>query len=174
MVFTASAQHALRVLLDTNIYGFICDAQNPQIFVDEVFKWELLICGSTVIRRELRRISKRKVVGRLKTRALALDLYDRLVGEKRNYAVSELVKSIARKYYSQYRGLHAWSEIENDFLIVATASLHNVDVVISGDERTLVSEYAIQAYKTVNASFKLRVPSFLKFDEFKRLITLLP
>lgn len=159
-----------RILLDTNVYGKIMDLPNSLEFASMINKSQFTVCGSTVIREELRDIPKKKIIKNVKLRKLALEIYDDVVDEKRNYSVTELVKTLAQEYNKNYLGTRSWKELEKDFLIVATASLHATDLVVSNDEKTLTSQDAIKAYQISNKKFELLTPRFIKFEEFKDFI----
>ncbi len=154
---------SLRILLDTNIYGNIFELDEAEEFIISVGKSDFIICGCNVIRKELRKIPKE-----MKLRKLALSAYDLLVDFKRNYAVNELIKTLAIGYSGHHGS--SFKNMENDFLIVATASIHNVEIVVSDDEKTMTSAKAIKAYQNVNRKFQLSVPKFIKFEEFKKLV----
>ena len=156
-------EKSLRVLLDTNVYGNIFDIGDPEEFLVSVEKSDLIICGCDVIRKELRKIPKEQ-----KLRKLALSAYDLLVDFKRNYAVNDLVKTLAVEYSGHYSS--SFKNMENDFLIVATASIHNIEIVVSDDEKTMTNSKAIKAYHAINQKFQLSVPKFIKFEEFKKLV----
>ncbi|HZX20519.1 MAG TPA: hypothetical protein VFF13_05890 [archaeon] len=160
----------LRVLFDTNVYGLVAKTATPHQFVSLVESKGAIVCGSTIIRSEIRKISKDASIGGLKLRKIVLGIYDALVDDKRNYSISGLIESIATEYYKNYSGNHSWKEMENDFLIVATASLHQIDVVISNDEKTMISKNAVSAYRTINQKFELDTPKFIKLEEFERTI----
>src|SRR3989344_8256679 len=138
---------ALRVMLDTNIYGFIANEENPDQLLERIAVSSVIVCGSTVIRAELRDTPKKKVVGRRKLRLRLLSSYDSLVSDKRNYDVNEIIRKIAAEYNDHYKGSFSWKELENDFLIVATASLHNLDLVVSEDENTMKNPEAMASYE---------------------------
>jgi len=157
----------LRVMLDTNIYGFIAVEKNPADILERIATSNAVVCGSTVIRGELRDTPKKKVVGRRKLRLRLLSSYDLLVSDKRNYDVNELIQKIAAEYNENYKGSSSWKELENDFLIVATASFHGLDLVVSEDEKTMKSAEAIKAYEKVNKKYELRNPEFIGFQAFK-------
>ena len=161
---------ALRVMLDTNIYGFIALEIDPAEILERIAASDTMVCGSTVIRAELRDTPKKKTVGRKKLRLRLLSSYDLLVSDKRNYDVNEIIRKIAEEYFEQYKGGYSRKELENDFLIVATASLHNLDLVVSGDEITMKSPEAVKAYEKINEKYQLRNPAFITFIEFKRLL----
>jgi predicted nucleic acid-binding protein len=154
-----------RVMLDTNIYGYICELANARDIVFRIAN-KSVVCGSAVIRKELRNISKNKKVGSTKLRIRALEFYDILVSDKRNYAVNELIRKIASEYNLQYVGSIPAKELEADFIIVATASLHGADIVVSNDMATMLSEDSITAYVAVNKKFEINTPKFLPFENF--------
>lgn len=160
----------LRILLDTNVYGLIAKQTDPIAFVSLVKNRSFVVCGSMVIRQELRDISKKAMLGKSRLRSALLATYDSLVDEKRNYSLTELVKTVAREYNNCYCGSFSWKELENDFLIVATASLHNIDIVISNDEKTMTSYSALASYRLVNEQFELQTPRFRKFGDFELLL----
>ena len=159
-----------RVLLDTNVYGHIIKTTDKDCLIERVKNHTMLICGSSIIRQELRDIPKNAMYKDIGVRNLCLEIYDGLVDEKRNYAVTELVRSIAMEYSRIYKGFHSWRELENDFLIVASSSLHNIDIVVSNDERTMISQIAMDAYRIVNRKFQLRSPNFINHGKFLDLL----
>ncbi len=59
-------------------------------------------------------------------------------------------------------------KIFNDFKIVACATLKNFDLIVSDDERTMKSQKAMEAYKTVNLEINRRNPTFYSYKNLKR------
>ena len=157
-------------MLDTNIYGLFIEKENPEEILIKIATSELLVCGSTVIRTELRATPKAKVAGKRKLRIRLLSTYDTAVSDKRNYGLNEIIRKIAGEYNENYKGNYTQNELKNDFLIVATASLHGLDIVVSEDEKTMKSPLALQAYEKVNKKYELRNPQFIGFNQFKELL----
>ncbi|MBI4148332.1 hypothetical protein HY490_03515 [Candidatus Woesearchaeota archaeon] len=94
----------------------------------------------------------------------------------KDHQLPETVKiaETALNYFTVYRelgGTKSKDEIESDFLIVAAASINNLDVVVSEDESTLRSELARKAYLIVNGVQKLRNPEFIGYENLKRLFS---
>lgn len=58
----------------------------------------------------------------------------------------------------------------NDFIIVACASKNNLDIVVSNDNVTMLTENAIRAYDDVNKIISLKTPKFIDYKEFKEII----
>ena len=58
--------------------------------------------------------------------------------------------------------------MRNDFIIIATATIYQLDVVISDDENTMLSDKAVDAYMNVNKKYGLKDPKFKKYNEFKK------
>ena len=52
--------------------------------------------------------------------------------------------------------------------MVACASLFRLDVVVSSDNKSMLSKVAIKAYGLVNGIKKLRNPEFINYQKFKR------
>jgi hypothetical protein len=57
-------------------------------------------------------------------------------------------------------------------MIVACATLHDLDIVVSEDNKTMLSEYSLKTYQTVNSIKKYKMPQFIGYDKFRRLIPL--
>jgi len=74
------------------------------------------------------------------------------------------ITKIAMKYFSTYRnvgGIYGWdTNIRIDFMIVACASHHGLDIVYSADNETLAGKEAKKAYRHVNMRDNLRTPNF--------------
>ena len=114
---------------------------------------------------------KIKVSGR-NLRIDLLSLYD-ILTHNRILPVSNETENLADSYYGTYRklgGAKGKKELWNDFLLVASASLKNMDIVVSEDEATMQAEYSIQAYTSVNSVRKLVSPQFINYEKFKELL----
>ena len=76
---------------------------------------------------------------------------------------------LAKKYYDCYRnfgGIYGWdTSIRIDFTIVACSSFNGLDVVYSGDNKTLLGKHALKSYKHINMKENLRTPDFLKYED---------
>ncbi len=62
------------------------------------------------------------------------------------------------------------NDMMNDFMVVACASLHELDLAVSDDNRTMLSEFAIKSYKIENSLRRYRTPNFIGYGEFRRLL----
>ncbi|MBI4162733.1 MAG: hypothetical protein HY513_03545 [Candidatus Aenigmarchaeota archaeon] len=58
--------------------------------------------------------------------------------------------------------------MRNDMLIVAEATISELDIVVSEDNRTMISHPAKKAYYTTNKDHNFITPNFIGYDEFKR------
>ena len=170
-----------RVILDTNIYGKILEEFHQNLIKEVIekglLKEKLVIYGFDIIRKELRATSRNIKVGDTKVRIALLNLYDILIGKHSLYINSE-IKNLAYQYYKVYKeldGVCKEYEILNDFIIVAGASIKNLDVIYSNDNKTMVSEKAIKSYTIVNGIIKIRTPIFENYPRFikeiRRLLT---
>ena len=97
-----------------------------------------------------------------------LSLYDRIT---ENHFLENSIKItvLARKYYDYYRnlgGIYSWdTSIKIDFMIVACASFHGLDVVYSADSKTLLGKHSLKSYKHINIKENLRTPNFFKYED---------
>jgi len=150
-----------RIIIDTSVYEFMLK------YVDK----DML--KGIIIRKEIREIPKNireGIDGRIRSlRNMLLILYDTTVG-KHNYKATLQMVEFADKYFNTYRTLGGNAqkkEIINDFIIVACASLHNLDVVVSEDIKTMLSDSAIKSYKVVNDLYGFKTPNFIRFNDFR-------
>lgn len=165
-----------RVLPDTNFYELML----KYLEVDKIRKIKesgtIVFYGIDIIRKELRATPKTKVElirnGFLKLRHALLLIYDLLVS-KHQYKIDSKINQIADDYYIAYKvlkGKATKEEIINDFKVVACASTHNIDILVSDDNKTMLSAESKKAYVSVNEINKLRTPNFIGFEEFKKLL----
>lgn len=162
-----------RILLDTNIYEYITRYISQEELRKILNDKKIIIYGIDIVRKELRDIPKRINTSEIKNlRLTLLSLYDLMVG-KHQYVITESVKEIADKYFIVYKSLDGKKkkpEIIMDFLIVACASINGLDLVVSEDNKTLLSDKSITAYKSVNSLEKIRTPAFIGFKKFKKFL----
>jgi len=159
-----------RLLLDTNIYGFIViDNKREKIHQTIHSNTNIDLYGFEVVRKELR--ATKRVIVNMNLRMDLLRVYDDLV--KKTYEITDSMKKLADEYYLSYNkfgGTHPRSKLINDFLIIACASLKDLDIVVSNDVRTMLNEIAINAYKKVNEVKGINLPHFINYEEFKNVI----
>jgi hypothetical protein len=165
-----------RILLDTNVYEFILKELEVEHLRKVKERRLIIFYGADIIRKELRSIPKKRkeaVKSKIvKLRSTLLSIYDLLV-EKHSYKTGIATKSVADDYYIAYAvlgGKVPKDRIMSDFEIVAVASLHNIDILVSQDSKTMLSRKSIKAFSYVNAINKLKNPNFIRIEEFKRLI----
>ena len=103
-------------------------------------------------------------------RIALLNLYDALT-KSRELEIKPLANKLALLYYKQYRkngGSVSWKDIMNDMIIVAEATISKLDIVVSDDNRTMLSPPAKKAYYSVNKEHNFITPDFISYSEFKR------
>jgi hypothetical protein len=159
------------LLLDTNIYGLlISDKDLHKIHQIIENSDNVHIYGFDIIRRELKAAPSIRVAG-LNIRAALLRSYASLITKE--YSTSQLMCELAESYDTIYRELGGRipkKNLQNDFLIVACASVKCVPLVVSEDNATMLNEIARKAYSIANKSARLSNPSFISYKEFKCLI----
>ena len=161
------------LLLDTNIYGeMVADIELDSVKKGIVEHPSLIIFGSSLVREELRATPKKihLEIGNLRIRLLGL--YD-LLTKERVLSVGNEAQELADHYYLAYKefdGALGKGAMNNDFLLVSSACLKGLDIVVSNDESSMKSAAAMRAYYLVNSMKKLLPPSFLNYEEFKKLL----
>ncbi len=164
----------LRLLLDTNIYGFVIEFDLD--LVEKITSGnKVIIYGNSVIRNELRETPKgKRTAGKYSSRVMLLNNFDLIVG-KHFIQVTKKIEALAEEYFKEFKnnkGVQSWHEIKNDFLIVASATLKNLDIVVSEDKRTMLSKKAMDSYKVVNGKHLIRTPTFFDYENFKKIVRL--
>lgn len=162
-----------RILLDTNIYGFIAkDIERIKIVDSIIGNTNTIVYGNKIIRNELRDIpGKLKSEGK-NVRIDILNLYDSIV-KNHNLELIDELNEIADSYYRAYRefgGSKSKESIITDFNIVACASFYNMDIVVSSDEKSMTTENALRAYKLVNSILKKRTPEFIDYIKLRNYL----
>ena len=158
----------LKVLFDTNIYGSLAEEQDREE-IEKRIKEEkdFIVYNFPLIRTEIRSIPKITKASR-KARILLLNMYDRIT-EGHFLKNSINITNLAKMYFDHYRnlgGTYGWeTNIRIDFMLVACASFNGLDIVYSGDQRTMLGKEALKAYKHINIKENLRSPYFLKYEE---------
>ena len=157
-----------RLLLDTNIYGeLIFDADLDNL--KDKIKEGCVIHGFDIVRKELRNTPKESHQFGKNVRLSLLFLYDDLI--KKSYSITEDMNELSYLYYTTYRtlgGSKSFDDLKNDFCVVACATIHQIDIVVSEDNKTMLVENALKAYDIVNSSRKVKTPEFIGYLKFKR------
>ncbi|HLC67435.1 MAG TPA: hypothetical protein VJI12_00980 [archaeon] len=162
-----------RIILDTNIYGRIVEKRQEEEIRQIIERHHgVIIYGFDVVRKELRAVSKDVRSSKKLVRLMLLGIYDKLI-KSHNYFTTSAIVQLSGEYYSVYRelgGKESEKEMLNDFLIVACASIHELDIVVSDDNETMLSDNAIKAYRIINSLKKYRTPEFIGYGAFWRLL----
>lgn len=165
-----------RALLDTNIYGLIVEKKEEEEFRTLVNRAQVIIYGCSVIRKELRDTPKNKRMltekGTKNFRILLLSLYY-AVTKNHELLIDKKTQELANKYlkkFSEITGQTALDHLKIDFLLVACATLNNLDLIVSEDHKTLLSTDAKRAYHFVNGSEGLHVPPLFTYEDLKLLL----
>jgi len=159
-----------RLLLDTNIYGEMIFDSNF-LKLEEGLKNRFVVHGFRIIREELRDLPKSSRIQGRNLRIGLLHIYDEVT--KKEYPLTEEIKKLSEDYYKIYHQLgsiHPYDKMCNDFLIVACATLNQIDLVVSEDNKTLLVENALRAYELVNKQLNKRTPDFIGYLELRRLL----
>ena len=167
----------LKTLFDTNVYGKIIQERKDIALKERIDeRKDVIIFGTQTIKTELRETPD-KILDRIeekqKLKIRLLELYEFLVKEH-NLEITGLVTYLANEYLNNCKEISKINKekLKNDFLIVACASFYQLDIVVSEDNRTMLSAEALKAYKRVNSKERLRTPKFISLPEFERILNL--
>ncbi|PIN84859.1 MAG: hypothetical protein COV47_05165 [Candidatus Diapherotrites archaeon CG11_big_fil_rev_8_21_14_0_20_37_9] len=162
-------KNSLRVLFDTNIYGLILELDKQELAEKVINSDKVTVYGLDVIRKELREIPKNLKHEKKSFRGKILVIYDAMV-KKHGLKTTRLVEALTEEYLREYKGGISKKKLENDFLIVAFASLRSLDIIVSEDNHSMISSNAMKAYEKVNSANGLRKPVFHSLKEFEKLL----
>ena len=157
-----------RLLLDTNIYGELILDKEYELLKNRI-KLGCVIHGFEVVRDELRDVPKNVILEGKKLRLSLLHIYDEII--KKSYLLTPEMEELADKYFKEYAALggsKSYHKLHNDFCVVACATIHQIDIVVSEDNKSMLVENALKAYDLVHSKEKRRTPHFLGYLEFKR------
>lgn len=159
-----------RILLDTSVYGKLIEEPRITDILVKKIPNEFVVYGSEVIRKELRETPKHKRFSGRNKRILLLTLYDTLIRKDHHELKhNKLVETLAKDYYKEYRklgGSISDKKMINDLLIIAIATIYQLDIIVSDDERTMFSANAVNAYMKVNRIYGLKDPIFKTYRKF--------
>ncbi|MDO8642854.1 MAG: hypothetical protein Q7R76_04710 [Candidatus Woesearchaeota archaeon] len=163
----------LKTIFDTNIYGELLSKSE---YVDLIEKIRsdggLVVFGFREIRKELKDTPKDKAThDDSQLRIALLVLYDKLVKSERDLLVTPEIEKLAIDYHKEYQklgGITSLNILKRDFLIVACASIKNMDIVYSDDNSTMLSKLSIESYTAINSRENLRSPNFLNFKDLRK------
>lgn len=164
-----------RVLFDSSVYGKLVIEEDILDIVRHKHKnHEFIIYGSKIIRDELRNTLRTILYKTRKLRILLLNIYDNfIIKDNHNLKFNKLIETLSYDYFKEYRknrGNLSHEAIKNDFIIVATATIYQLDIIVSDDQKTMLAEKAIKSYKAINQKYGLIDPKFKTYEEFKHEI----
>ncbi len=159
----------LRVLLDTNVYGIVVGKETAVILNNARDSRKTIFYGFSVVRNELRAVPTKWENAGGNFRNLLLDYYDKLTGPHA-FASTKRIEFLAQEYSDFYSGGISKRKLWNDFLIVACASVHELDIIVSEDKHTMQSELVLKVYNIINAKNRLTTPTIHSIRVFERLL----
>ena len=161
-------------VMDTSFYGNLLLEPDKELLISKMKSTKtIFIIGIDVIEKELFETPAHVRYRGEATRKVLLTLFDFLVDEV--VKLPPIAAYLAEEYFQAYRK-HAKNKkllkygeenLKTDFQIIALASLRSVDVVVSADKRTMLSELAKKVYGSVNAKNGLRTPELVDYTTFK-------
>ena len=152
------------ILIDTSVY--IAAAQDVELekLLDDLSQ-KIFIQSCDVVEEEIHDSLEflRKTDRKQQAEELGL-VYAKL--HKGNIAKSERIFNLALEYHKEAQlSKNQHKDIENDFLIVASASVASVQTILSLNRKTMASEEMVKVYNLVNPRNKYKTPKFLTSRE---------
>lgn len=171
------------IILDTNVYGELLVEKGSEKLIEKINQDKsICIYGIDIIEKELKDTPEEIKYQNRMLKGAVLSIYKTLVDkELKLFPMAEYLASEYYKKLDELRNSGRYSKtIDNkikkykeedlkvDFQIIAIASIKNIDIVVSTDKRTILSEIAEETYKRVNKENNLRTPILLKYSDFRR------
>lgn len=166
-------------ILDTNVYGELLIEPNSDMLVKKIkMNKSFFIYGVDLIERELSETPLHiKYKGRI-AQKLLVELFESLSDEI--LTLTPLAKYLADDYFKKYKELaksgkyklkqkYDEKSLKTDFQIIAIASISSVNIVVSSDKRTMLSQLASDVYAHINKINGLRTPELLEYKKFKEV-----
>ncbi|MFH0955379.1 MAG: PIN domain-containing protein [Candidatus Micrarchaeota archaeon] len=159
----------VRVLLDTTIFGELALETSVDFIKCISSSNKLIVYGCSVTRKELRATPKNYKSGGKNFRNALLRSYDSLV-RGHGLEVTSVIVALADEYARFYKGSISKYKLRNDFLIVACASIHRLDVLVSEDNHSMFSTKALESYNKANQQNGFSTPKFWSLAQLKRFV----
>ena len=173
-------QMSKTIILDTNVYGeLLLEKESKEIIKKIIQDKQIHICGIEIIEKELKETPREINYQDQVLKEAVLSIYESLIQE--NLKLSPLAEHLAKGYYKEFDRLrnsgrhkllskkikkYTEENLKIDFQIIAIASIKNIDIVVSTDKRTMLSEIAEETYCKVNEINGLQTPKLVKYSEF--------
>lgn len=155
-------------MFDTSVFELLATVER-EFTLKIVASNSLKVFGCSAVRKELRETPRHLKVKNKRLRVRMLSTYDLLVS-RNELPITDLTEFLAKDYIKEYKGNVSRKKLWTDFLIVATASLKNLDIVCTHDNTTMASTQAIKAYQKINEANTLRTPKFIELIELKSMV----
>ncbi len=155
-----------RVIFDTNIYGELVEKDRDYLIKKISESTTVIVYGFEIIRKELR-AAPSNTREYLHLRQDLLRTYNKIVSHH-SFRVNTAIAALATEYALNYKGGISKHRMVSDFLIVACASIHRLDVIVTEDNHSMNSFLARQTYHKVNIKNGLKDPAFYSLMEFEK------
>ncbi|MBS3053884.1 MAG: PIN domain-containing protein [Candidatus Aenigmarchaeota archaeon] len=160
-----------RVIFDTSVYGKLVEEPKLTDMILQKLSKEFVIYGTDAIKNELRETPGHVFHGGKNLRNILLSLYRAFVRkDHHDLRYNKLIAALAKDYLAGYRkrgGGISGKKLKNDMIIIATATIYKLDIVVSDDEKSMLTDVAVAAYRTVNKLYGLPDPNFKTYRSFR-------
>ena len=163
-----------RILFDTSVYGKLIEDLEIVEKIGKLIPNKFVVYGAKIIREELRETPKKLKIEAGNKRILLLHIYDSFVKkEHHDLGYNKLIETLTEDYFKEYKkqqGSLSKRSMKNDLIIIAIATIYQLDIIISNDKKSMLSNSAINAYEKINKEYGLKNPIFKTYKEFKEEI----
>jgi len=171
------------IILDTNVYGELLIEKKSEELIEKINQDKsICIYGIDIIEKELRDTPTEIKYQNKALKEAVLSIYRALVDkELKLFPVAQYLASEYYKKFDELRNSSKYSktivnkiqkydeeDLKIDFQIIAVASIKNIDIVVSADKRTILSEIAEDTYRKVNNENNLSTPNLVKYSDFRK------
>lgn len=160
------------ILIDTSVYIAAMEEVQLEKLLEQLSK-KVFIQSCDVVEKEIYRSSEllRKTDRKQQAEELKL-LYEKIYEGK--ISTTERIIDLARQYHEESDlSKKQQKDIENDFLIVASASVGSVKTILSFNRKTMASREMVKVYNKVNPKNNYITPVFVATgEELSKLLKL--
>lgn len=152
------------ILIDTSLYIAAMEEVELEKILEELSQ-KIFVQSCDVIEKEISNSSEflRKTERKQQSEKLRL-IYEKM--REGNIKTTDRIIGLAQEYHKESKlSKNKHKDINNDFLIVASAAVAGVKNILSLNRKTMASDEMIKVYGIVNKKHNYRTPIFLTTRE---------
>lgn len=163
-----------RVIFDTSVYGKLIERFPKEVEtlqLHALLRKMCVIYSCNTIRKELRAAPRLPTTTGKDLRLTLLRLHDTII--RKQFLVNTHIVELTEHYFKKAKELgdvkvKSWSTMNHDLTILASATVHGMDVIVSNDLKTMLGPFIMNAVKEINEMFGLSTPRFIPYETFEK------